>query len=50
MIKVEQKSKRYVGRRVSLQARNTTQSKWKSFPNRNIFFGERSRRATRIDT
>ena len=30
-----------------LGARNATQSKWNSFPNRNIFFGDQPRRATK---
>ena len=37
-------------RRVPTCARNTTQSKWNSFLNRNIFFGDRPWRAARIDS
>ena len=37
-------------RRVSPGARNTTQSKWNSFPNRNIFVVDQSRRAGRNDS
>ena len=40
----------YQARRVLSRARNTTQSKWSSFPNRNIFFDDRSRKAARIDS
>ena len=50
IIEVDQKSKSYQARRVSPRARNTTQSKWNSFLNRNIFFGDRPRRAARIDS
>ena len=49
-MKVDQKSKTYLARRVSPSARNTTQSKWNSFLNRNIFFGGPPRRAARIDS
>ena len=45
-----QKSKSYQARRVSPHAKNKTQSKWNSFPNRNIFFDDRFRRAARIDS
>ena len=44
------KSKSYQARRVLPRARNTTQSKWNSFPNRNIFFGDQPRRDVRIDS
>ena len=37
-------------RRVSPRARSTTQSKRNIFPNRNVNFGDRSRRAARIDS
>ena len=50
IMEVDQKSKSYQTRRVSARARNTTQSKWNSFPNRNIFFGDWSQRAARIDS
>ena len=46
---MNQKSKGHQARRVSPRARNTTQSKWNSFPNRNVFFGDRPRKAARID-
>ena len=49
-MEVDQKSKSYQARRASLRARNTAQSKWNSFPNRNILFGDQPRRATRIDS
>ena len=44
------KSKSYQARRVLPRARNTTQSKWNSFPNRNIFVVDQSRRAGRNDS
>ena len=50
IMKVDKKSRSYYARRVSPRARNITQSKWNSFPNRNIFFGDRPRRAARIDS
>ena len=50
IMEVDQKSKSYQARRVSPRARNTAQSKWNSFPNRIISFGDRPPRATRIDS
>ena len=49
-MEVDKKSKSYQARRVSPPARNTAQSKWNSFPNRNIFFGDWPPRAARIDS
>ena len=49
-MEVDQKSKSSQSRIVSPCARNTTQSKRNSFPNINIFFGDRPRRAARIDS
>ena len=49
-MEVDQKRKSYQVRRVSPGARNTFQSKWNSFPNRNVFFGGRPRRAAGIDS
>ena len=49
-MEVDQKRKSYQARRVAPGARNTIQSKWNSFLNRNIFFGDRPRRAARIDS
>ena len=49
MMEVDQKRKSYQARRVSPRVRNTTQSKWNSFSNRNIFFVDRPRRAAWID-
>ena len=49
-MEVDQKSKSYQARRVSPRVRNMTQSKWNSFPNRNIFFGDQSGRAARSDS
>ena len=49
-MKLDQKSKHFLARRASPRARNAIQSKWNSFPNRNIFFGDRSQRAARIDS
>ena len=46
---MDQKIKSYQARGVPPCARNATQSKWNSFPNRNILFDDRSRRAARID-
>ena len=36
-MEVDQKSISYQAKRVSSHARNATQSKWNSFPNRNFF-------------
>ena len=47
---VDQKSKSYQARTVSPCARNTTQCKWNSFPDRNIFFGDWPQRAARSDS
>ena len=44
----DQKTKSYQARKVSPHARNTTQSKWNSFPNRNILYGDRPLRVARI--
>ena len=49
-MEVDQQLKSYQARRVSPRARNKTQSKWNSFPNRNIFFGDRPQSAARIDS
>ena len=49
-MEVDQKSKIYQARRVSPRAGNAIQSKWDNFSNRNIFFGDRPRRAARIDS
>ena len=49
IMEVDQKIKSYLARRVPPHARNTTQSVWNSFPNRNIFFGDGPRRAARTD-
>ena len=49
-MEVDQKSKSFQARRVSPRTRNTTQSKRNSFPNRNIFFGERPRKAATSDS
>ena len=46
----DQKIKSYRAKRVPPGARYTTESKWNSFPNRNTFFGDQSRRASRIDS
>ena len=46
----DQKNKRYRAKRVPPGARYTTESKWNSFSNRNTFFGDQSRRASRIDS
>ena len=47
---VDQKSKSYQARRVLPRATNTTQSKWNSFLNSNIFFGDQPQRAATIDS
>ena len=49
-MEVYQKSKSYQARKVSPHARNTTESKLNSFPNRNIFIGDRPRRAAKTDS
>ena len=49
-MEVDQKSKSYQARKVSPHTINTTQSKWNSLPNRNIFFGDRRQRASAIDS
>ena len=49
-MEADQKSISYQERRVLPRARNKTQSKWSSFPNRNIFFAGRPQRAARIDS
>ena len=49
-MEVDQKSKSYQAIKVSPRTRNTTQSKWNSFSNINIFFGDWPRRAARIDS
>ena len=48
-MEVDLKSKSFQARRMSPLARNTIQFKQNSFPNRNIFFGDRPRRAARFD-
>ena len=49
-MEADQKSKSYQARRVLPRAMNTTQSKWNSFLNRNIFFGDQPQGAATIDS
>ena len=49
ILEVDQEIKSYLARRLSHRARNTTKSILNSFPNRNIFFSDRPRRAGRTD-
>ena len=49
-MEVDQKSKSYQAIKVSSRTRNTTQSKWNSFSNINISFGDWPRRAARINS
>ena len=44
------KFKGYQARRVSPRVRNTTQSKWNSFPNKIFLFGDKARKAARTDS